>query len=357
LVNILSHRSGRRLGIFRLALVWLIGCLCIGGWLLVQGVSPSGGSPGTAGQQLSATPVSAAESSPQYRNIEDIRVGQRVMTPGTVAGESLPTAVNPLTWKKLTLRMENRWPDGTMDVTNVQTLQSPQWLAETHAAVGAMVPLPLDLKEMGEPQFSAEVMAIDTCPAIQQGAGRVVLTTVNHLNAFLFDLAVNSERGPPQTIEVTGWHKLYSESQQWTSVCDLKVGEVLRGRNGPLTVQTLTRHPGTQTVYNMTVEDEHQYYVSALDLLAHNVCQSEDRQALNSLIKEATNNGTTPLSVEDANTVLDWADEQGISGVRAGPGDVGTPSNWTANPNQPHIHIPGTGLGGHIPVEPGVIPR
>jgi hypothetical protein len=85
--------------------------------------------------------------------------------------------------------------------------------------------------------------------------------------------------------------------------------------------------------------------------------QSADRQALNSLIKEATNNGTTPLSVEEANTILDWAEEQGIPGVRAAPDDVSVPSNWDANPDQPHIHIPQTGLGGHIPVEPGVTPR
>jgi hypothetical protein len=78
---------------------------------------------------------------------------------------------------------------------------------------------------------------------------------------------------------------------------------------------------------------------------------------LNRLIDEATNGGRKPLSVEDANTVLDWAQEQGVPGVRASAGDVGVPSNWNAFPNQPHIHIPDTGVGTHIPVEPGVAPR
>ena len=85
--------------------------------------------------------------------------------------------------------------------------------------------------------------------------------------------------------------------------------------------------------------------------------QSGDRQALNSLLKDATNSGTQPLSVDDANTVLNWALEQKIPGVRASSGDVGVPSNWTANPAQPHVHIPGTGLGNHIPVESGGTPR
>jgi RHS repeat-associated protein len=85
--------------------------------------------------------------------------------------------------------------------------------------------------------------------------------------------------------------------------------------------------------------------------------QSGDRQALSSLIKEATRSGNKPLSVEDANTVLDWAQEQGIQGVRASEGDVSVPSNWTARPDLPHIHIPNTGVGTHIPVEPGLTPR
>ncbi len=94
-----------------------------------------------------------------------------------------------------------------------------------------------------------------------------------------------------------------------------------------------------------------------IEAAENTLTQSGDRQALNSLIKEATNNGTKPLCVEDANTVLDWAEEQEIPGVRAGEGDVSVPSNWNANPDQPHIHIPGTGIGNHIPVEPGVPPR
>ncbi len=85
--------------------------------------------------------------------------------------------------------------------------------------------------------------------------------------------------------------------------------------------------------------------------------QSADRQALNSLIKEATNGGRTPLDVEDANTILGWAEEQKIPGVRAGKGDVNVPSNWNARPDQPHIHIPNTGVGNHIPVKPGLPPR
>jgi RHS repeat-associated protein len=81
-----------------------------------------------------------------------------------------------------------------------------------------------------------------------------------------------------------------------------------------------------------------------------------DQRALKELVDEVSNRGTKPLSRADAETVLDWASEIDYPGWRAGAGDVSSPSNWRANP-VPHIHLPGAGRGGHVPVEPGVRPR
>ena len=83
---------------------------------------------------------------------------------------------------------------------------------------------------------------------------------------------------------------------------------------------------------------------------------TQDQRALKELVNEATRKGTKPLTRDNAETILDWADEVNYPGVRAKPGDVADPSNWTANP-VPHIHIPGAGRSGHVPVEPGVRPR
>lgn len=82
-----------------------------------------------------------------------------------------------------------------------------------------------------------------------------------------------------------------------------------------------------------------------------------DQVALKELVNEATNVGRRPLSVDEANTVLDWAHEVQYPGVRAGAGDVSSPSNWNGGGNVPHIHIPGAGRNGHVPVAPGVAPR
>jgi len=68
---------------------------------------------------------------------------------------------------------------------------------------------------------------------------------------------------------------------------------------------------------------------------------SDDRQALNDLINDVTLGGRRPLSDNDADTVLDWTDELGISGAR----DDRESDHWRGGP---HIHVPGSGIR-HIP--------
>ena len=61
---------------------------------------------------------------------------------------------------------------------NVETLQPPSWLEDNSIRVGRDAPIPLDLIEMGLPRdLRAKVLAIERCPPIELGAGRVVLTT------------------------------------------------------------------------------------------------------------------------------------------------------------------------------------
>ncbi len=69
--------------------------------------------------------------------------------------------------------------------------------------------------------------------------------------------------------------------------------------------------------------------------------QTPDQEALKDIIQEETLGGRKPLSDEDADTVLDWADELGIDGARDDRGK----DHWEGGE---HIHVPGSGLG-HIP--------
>ena len=81
-----------------------------------------------------------------------------------------------------------------------------------------------------------------------------------------------------------------------------------------------------------------------------------EQRALKELVEEVTLGGRKALSRTEAETVMEWADEVKYPGFRAGPEDLASPSNWTANP-VPHIHLPGAGRGTHVPVAPGVTPR
>jgi RHS repeat-associated protein len=81
-----------------------------------------------------------------------------------------------------------------------------------------------------------------------------------------------------------------------------------------------------------------------------------DQTALKDLVDEVTLGGRKPLTKQQAETILDWAKETNYPGARATATDLASPSNWKSNP-VPHIHMPGAGRGGHVPVEPGVSPR
>ncbi len=147
-------------------------------------------------------------------------------------------------------------------------------------------------------------------------------------------------------------------SGRWTEARWLRLGDRFLTRTGAsATVSGLTIRTERVQVYNLHVKDLQLYAVGESGLLVHNnsAAMTPSQRALKELVEEATHGGRKPLSVDDAETVLDWATEVGLR-RRAIPGDVATPSNWTSNP-VPHIHLEGCGRGGHVPVMPGVKPR
>ena len=108
------------------------------------------------------------------------------------------------------------------------------------------VPLPRDLVEMGLPRdLHATVIAVERCPQIDAGPGRVVLTTVNHLNKYVFELTIRDATGRCETVHTTGFHKFYTDSRNaWISANELRKGEQLRGVNAALTVAAVSFFAG-----------------------------------------------------------------------------------------------------------------
>lgn len=99
--------------------LWLVS------WLAVASVAAVLGMRGADRQPVTEVPVTSASlkspSAPAYKNIEDLRVGDRVM--GEWSTEELQglTQVDPQSWRRYTLYAEMEWPDGTVDDVHIET--------------------------------------------------------------------------------------------------------------------------------------------------------------------------------------------------------------------------------------------
>ncbi len=114
----------------------------------------------------------------------------------------------------------------------------------------------------------ADVIAIEPCPEIQPGPGRLCTGTFQHTAGIVLDLKVASESKP---IGVTPTHPFWSVSRgDWVAAGDLEIGETLKTLNGTTVVESITRRPDPETVYNIEVEGDHVYRVGESGILVHN---------------------------------------------------------------------------------------
>ncbi len=127
--------------------------------------------------------------------------------------------------------------------------------------------IPLKILEM-EVQGTARVTAVLAAPPLEAGVGGRVTGTIRSRTIDLWRLKV---RGLEQPIEVTGRHPVYSEDRlAYVAVADLDRGERLRTREGVGVVESVSRESGEYDVFNLEIEEVHRYYVSDVDVLAHN---------------------------------------------------------------------------------------
>ena len=103
---------------------------------------------------------------------------------------------------------------------------------------------------------------------------------------------------------------------KWICARDLKISDKVLLSDGScaiiesIEVETLS---APETTYNFEVADYHTYYVSDNKVLVHNKCpgkrHTKDQEALIDLAQE-TRKG---VSAEDANILVEWAQEYGIN--------------------------------------------
>jgi len=224
---------------------------------------------------VAGTKVTVYDEKGEYslRNIEDIKVGERVASNSTNLQDSY-TSINEATHKKLILYAECSWEGIDKDEIRIETLQSNEWILNNAIKIGSLIPPPLDLEEMGLPvDLLFEVKEIQPCPKIARGKGRVITTTVNHFNNDIYELEIESNEGSFEKIHTTGSHKFYCKiAQKWITAQDLEIGEEFNSLTRKTLLKSKKKVIGDNLVYNFTVEADHVYYVGKFQVLVHNNC-------------------------------------------------------------------------------------
>jgi hypothetical protein len=145
-------------------------------------------------------------------------------------------------------------------------LRDLAWLANREAGVGLWIGL--DLPEVGV-RGPALVLAIEPCPEIEEGPGRLVTGTFRYSAGRCYELWLEGE---PKPLRVTGTHPVWSpERQDWVMVRDLQqLGWLLAADGRIVRVKALSLRDELEPVYNIEVEGDHCYRVGQQGLLVHN---------------------------------------------------------------------------------------
>ncbi|QDT40363.1 tRNA(Glu)-specific nuclease WapA precursor [Gimesia alba] len=144
--------------------------------------------------------------------IETLCIGQRVKTylPDERTGE-VPYEPTSLEWaahRVITLTL----PCLDDETIHLQLLRDPDWFRLHQPEVGET--LWLDMPEMGV-EGEALVEAIDDCPEIETGSGRVITATFAHSTGECLEFDIEGESTP---LRVTGGHPLWRETAAETNL-------------------------------------------------------------------------------------------------------------------------------------------
>ncbi len=216
------------------------------------------------------TLVQVAEDDEQvsHRKIEDIEVGQRVVSDNPLTNyENDRSQINSKDWCKIVFQSEQ-----SKHQLNITALVRKKWITENEIKIGQYLELENRFAHLSiEQNTIAKVLAIEDCPEIQQGRGQVVLATFNHVSHDVIDVTVENEYGIRETFGVTKLHPFFSKSRNdFVSSGELVVGEKLQAGNQLCKVAKIAPRSGSHRVYNFTVENEHVYNVGLFNVVVHN---------------------------------------------------------------------------------------
>jgi hypothetical protein len=156
-------------------------------------------------------------------------------------------------------------PAGSDNIVDVDLLRPLSWIEQVGAVAGSQIHF--ELAELGI-DGPADVLAIEPCPEIEAGRGRVVTGTFTTARCSVLELRLSNE----EVLEPTPPHLFFSETRQdWVAAGELRVGECLRtASERAVAIESIFLRAGEHWVYNLEVEQEHQFNVGESGVLVHN---------------------------------------------------------------------------------------
>jgi RHS repeat-associated protein len=277
------------------------------------------------------------------RPIQTVLVGHRVYASegDETAGEDdseddLCRQVTPATWRKITLRMPNpAIAGGSYDIVLLRPLT---WMLRAGCEQGNA--MDFAIPEMGL-EGKATVVAIEPCPVLEGGEGRLVLSTVTHVNPAVCSLTLEDQATP---LEPTINHRLYSEDRNaWIPAGELEIGERLRTATGASRVLAIRYKQTPERVFNLEVQIKHCYYVGHKAVLAHNQCAASPIPGKPIGMDEALERADAFL---DLGTPIRSVDNKtGVQFIqRSGDGSITKRVGFDLDPNSQHVQD----LGPHL---------
>jgi hypothetical protein len=249
--------------------LWLLAGVGLGCYLLFSGGSAPapGGTAAQAASEHGANRLIARRTRTGTRNIEDLRVGDRVLARNPeISDEERATWEEPdwQNWRQVRLEMTK--PDG--GILHIEMLRPKFWFDENQVQPGGTVFL--DLPEMGA-EGDARVVSTGDCPPIAQGDGQVITATFAHPPSTKV-LDVHFE-GEPEPIGVTDNHRFWSEDRfEFLPIGQMEIGErVLTYYGDTRRIKQKLPRLSPEVVYNLEVHAENVYFVGSLGTLVHNL--------------------------------------------------------------------------------------
>jgi RHS repeat-associated protein len=109
----------------------------------------------------------------------------------------------------------------------------------------------------------------DRVYAFDHVSGELVVRTVEQTFINVTDELIEVSYGTA-VVSATPSHPFWVDGRGWVAARDLQRGMKLRSPTGPVEVVALKRSPGVRTVYNFSVEREHNYFAGEFPVLVHN---------------------------------------------------------------------------------------